>query len=112
VGTNPKHDTTAEPEVLPKQRLKRPRLFRVLLHDDDFTTMEFVVQILEDIFRHAHPDATRIMLDVHTKGIGLAGVYPHEIAETKAARVTEAARAQEFPFLCTIEPEESEETSS
>jgi ATP-dependent Clp protease adaptor protein ClpS len=68
--------------------------------------MDFVVEVLESIFRHPRAEATRIMLDVHTKGIGLAGVFPHEIAETKAAKVMEAARAQEFPFLATVEPED------
>jgi ATP-dependent Clp protease adaptor protein ClpS len=80
----------------------------VLLHDDDFTTMEFVVGILETIFGHAHEVASRIMLDVHEKGIGLAGVYPHEVAEAKAAEVIRRARAAEFPFLATIEPEADE----
>jgi ATP-dependent Clp protease adaptor protein ClpS len=94
--------------VLIERRLGKPRLFRVLMHDDDFTTMDFVVEVLQSIFRHPRAEATRIMLDVHTKGIGLAGVYPHEIAETKAAKAMEAARAQEFPFLCTVEPDEPE----
>jgi ATP-dependent Clp protease adaptor protein ClpS len=108
MGTGGKRHTEAEAEVLEQRRLQRPPLFRVLLHDDDFTTMDFVVEVLEVIFRHPRAEATRIMLDVHNKGVGLAGVYPHEIAETRAAKVMEAARAQEFPFLCTVEPEEQE----
>jgi ATP-dependent Clp protease adaptor protein ClpS len=108
VGTADRGGPGAESEVLEQPRLQRPRLFRVLLHDDDFTTMEFVVEVLKTIFRYPTAEATRIMLDVHTKGIGLAGTFPYEIAETKAARVMEAARAQEFPFLCTLEPEETE----
>ena len=105
MGTTGKTRPGSETELLEERRLQRPRLFRVLLHDDDFTTMDFVVEVLESIFRHPRAEATRIMLDVHTKGIGLAGVYPHEIAET-AAKVMEAARAQEFPFLATVEPDE------
>jgi ATP-dependent Clp protease adaptor protein ClpS len=99
-------ETDGQQELLEQRRLKKPPLYRVLIHDDDFTTMDFVVEVLETIFHHPHGEAVRIMLDVHHKGIGLAGVYPHELAETMAARVTQAARAQEFPLLCTVEPEE------
>jgi len=106
--TSPKSSPASDVEVLPdqKQKLAPPRRFRVLLHDDDFTTMDFVVRILESVFGHDHGNATRIMLDVHTKGIGLAGIYPYEVAEAKAAKVMELARAEEFPFLATTEPEE------
>jgi ATP-dependent Clp protease adaptor protein ClpS len=93
-------------ELLGERRLKQPPLYRVLIHDDDFTTMDFVVEVLLTIFHHPRIEAVRIMLDVHHKGIGLAGVYPHEVAETKASRVMEAARAKEFPLLCTVEPAE------
>ncbi len=98
----------SEVEVLPEQqkKLSPPRRFRVLLHDDDFTSMDFVVRILESIFGHDRANATRIMLDVHTKGIGLAGTFPYEVAEAKAAKVMELAHAEEFPFLATTEPEE------
>jgi ATP-dependent Clp protease adaptor protein ClpS len=103
-----KPKTDGEQELLEQQRIrsKKPPLFRVLIHDDDFTTMDFVVEILVTVFHHPRAEAVRIMLDVHHRGIGLAGVYPHELAETKAARVTEAARANEFPLLCTVEPVE------
>jgi ATP-dependent Clp protease adaptor protein ClpS len=91
--------------VAQRTRLQPPPRFRVLLHDDDFTTMEFVTELLESLFGHPHDAAVQIMLDVHQKGIGLAGVYPHEVAEAKAAEVIRRARAAEFPFLATIEPD-------
>ena len=86
------------------ERTRRPPLYRVLLHNDDYTTMEFVVMILMDVFHHPNERAVRIMLQVHQEGIGVAGVYTREIAETKVAKVTELARDSEFPLLCTLEP--------
>lgn len=88
-------------------KLQRPRLFKVLLHNDNFTTMEFVVGILQDIFHHTEPDAVAIMLAVHQKGVGVAGVFSYEIAETKAAKVIHLAQEAGFPLLCTLEPDES-----
>ena len=89
-----------------KTRLERPPLYKVLLHNDDYTSMEFVVFILQTIFGKDEADAIRIMLNVHKLGIGLAGVYTYEIAESKAAKVTRLAQANEFPLLCTLEEEE------
>lgn len=91
--------TRAEPKTRP------PPFYKVLLHNDDYTTMEFVVQVLETVFGHPSPVAQRIMLAIHHRGVGVAGVYPYEIAETKANRVMELARAAEYPLLCTVEPE-------
>jgi ATP-dependent Clp protease adaptor protein ClpS len=90
-----------------KERLKtkKPYLYRVFLLNDDYTTMDFVVFILEKVFRKAPAEATQIMLHVHKKGIGLAGIYTREIAETKVAEVQELARANEFPLKCTMEKE-------
>lgn len=88
-----------------EERLEKPPLYKVLLHNDDFTTMEFVVYVLSEVFGHDEATAVRIMLDVHTQGAGVAGVYTYEVAETKAARVTELARAGEYPLLCTVEAE-------
>lgn len=82
---------------------KRPPLYRVLLHNDDFTTMEFVVHVLESIFAQPHEKAVQIMLHVHTRGVGVAGIFPHEVAEMKVNETTSLARAHEYPLLCTME---------
>jgi ATP-dependent Clp protease adaptor protein ClpS len=89
-----------------KQKLKKPKRYKVLLHNDDFTTMEFVVMVLRSIFRHTDETAVRVMLHVHQKGVGVAGVYTHEIAESKVQKTTQIAREQEFPLRCTMESEE------
>ncbi len=86
-------------------QIEKPPLFKVLLHNDDFTTMEFVVDILQHVFHRPEAEALHIMLAVHHQGVGVAGVYPYEIAEAKANKVTELAGAQEFPLLCTLEQE-------
>ncbi|HEY6330226.1 MAG TPA: ATP-dependent Clp protease adaptor ClpS [Blastocatellia bacterium] len=88
-----------------KARLKKPPLFKVLLHNDDYTTMEFVVLVLRTIFQLSTTDAVRIMMNVHNQGVGVAGVYTYEIAEAKAARVTQLAREYEYPLLASIEPD-------
>jgi ATP-dependent Clp protease adaptor protein ClpS len=84
-------------------RLLKPPLYQVLLHNDDFTTMEFVVYVLQNIFQRSETEAVRVMLQVHLEGTGVAGVYTYEIAEMKVSKVSELARAHEFPLLCTIE---------
>ena len=86
-------------------RAKRPSLYKVLLHNDDFTPMEFVVEILESVFNKSHAEATDIMLTVHHKGVGVAGVFPYEVAETKVALVTDSARQNQHPLKCTMERE-------
>jgi ATP-dependent Clp protease adaptor protein ClpS len=88
-----------------ERKVQKPKLFKVLLHNDDYTTMEFVVMVLMSIFHHGEPDAVQIMLHVHQSGMGVAGVYSYEIAETKSAKVTELARQHEYPLRCSIEPE-------
>ena len=97
------HDVALDTEQ--DEKVERPRLYRVLLHNDDYTTMEFVVQILMDIFHHPHTVAVRIMLNVHYEGIGVAGVFSHEVAETKVVQATELARSKEFPLRLTMEPQ-------
>lgn len=83
----------------------KPPQYKVLLHNDHYTTMEFVVDILEHVFQKSQTAAIQIMLDVHQNGIGTAGVYPAEIAETKVDRVHSMARDQGFPLRCSMEPE-------
>ena len=98
-------------ETKKDQKLQRPRLFRVILHNDDFTTMEFVVEILISVFRKSDADATKLMLKVHQEGAAVAGVYPHEIAETKAAQVMQLAAQHEYPLMCTVEPADDGESA-
>jgi ATP-dependent Clp protease adaptor protein ClpS len=86
-----------------EKRVKMPPLYKVLLHNDDYTTMEFVVQVLESVFHKSHAEATQITLHVHRTGIGVAGVYSHEVAETKVTQVEALARKHEFPLLCSME---------
>ena len=78
----------------------------MVLHNDDYTTQEFVVWILRTVFRKTEAEAVSIMLDVHQRGQGAAGIYPYDIADTKAAQVKALAEAQEFPLRCTLEPED------
>ncbi len=86
-----------------KPRLKRPPLYQVILVNDDYTPMEFVVHILESFFARDRETATRIMLEVHTRGKGVCGIYTHEIAETKVSQVNSYAREHQHPLLCTME---------
>ena len=89
--------------------LKKPPLYKVLLHNDDFTTMEFVVYVLQTIFQRTEGDAVHIMLKVHHEGVGVAGVYTYEVAETKAEKVKILAEANEYPLLCTVEESETDD---
>lgn len=86
-----------------KPKLKRPPLFKVLLLNDDYTPMEFVVQVLESFFAMNREKATQIMLHVHTRGVGVCGVYTRDIAETKVAQVNDYSRDNQHPLLCTME---------
>lgn len=95
-----------EPDILLDEEIREPRMYRVLLHNDDYTTMEFVIGILIDVFRKSAEEAAAIMLSVHEKGVGVCGVYAHEVAETKAALVHGRARQAGFPLKCTLEETE------
>ena len=86
-----------------KPKLKRPPLFKVILINDDYTPMEFVVHVLEIFFGLDRETATRIMLEVHTRGKGICGIYTHEIAETKVSQVNSYSRENQHPLLCTME---------
>ena len=85
------------------KKTREPSMYRVLLLNDDYTTMEFVVQILMLVFNKSVEDATRIMLNVHRRGVGICGVYTYDIAETKVDTVHALARENEFPLKCTME---------
>ena len=82
---------------------KEPRLYKVLLHNDDYTSMEFVIAILETVFHKSANDATKIMLNVHNEGLGIAGIYTREICETKISVVHQLAKKNEFPLRCSME---------
>jgi ATP-dependent Clp protease adaptor protein ClpS len=99
----PQHEEAVKPDT--QRKLKKPPLYKVLLHNDNYTTMDFVVFVLVDVFHHSEISAIRIMLQVHNQGVGVAGVYTREIAETKIAKVTRLAREFEYPLLCTMEEE-------
>jgi ATP-dependent Clp protease adaptor protein ClpS len=86
-----------------ERKLQKPKMYKVLLHNDDYTTMDFVVYILQTIFHRSEIDAVRIMLHVHKNGVGVAGVYTYEVAETRVAQVEVLARGNEFPLRCSIE---------
>jgi ATP-dependent Clp protease adaptor protein ClpS len=89
-----------------KPELKKPPLFKVILLNDDYTPMEFVVEVLETFFRMNREQATHVMLTVHTQGKGVCGIYTRDIAETKAAQVNQYARENQHPLLCEIEASE------
>ncbi len=88
-----------------EKKLKAPSLYKVVLLNDDYTTMEFVVAILRHVFHHTVETAQAIMLHVHEHGRGVAGIYTHEVAETKSAQVLDLAQKAEFPLQCVVEPE-------
>ena len=100
-------DRQTDGEILErtKQETKKPELYRVVLLNDDYTTMDFVVEVLETIFNKQPAEAFRIMMMVHTQGKGLCGMYPHEVAETKVDAVQEAARDHGFPLRAAMELE-------
>ena len=87
-----------------RPKLKKPPLYRVIMFNDDYTPMEFVVEVLEHFFRKDRTSATQIMLTIHTKGKAVCGMYPKDIAETKSYAVNQYARESEHPLLCEIEP--------
>jgi len=86
------------------EKVDQPSLWKVLLHNDDYTTMDFVVWVLQSIFAMPEEQAIQVMLNVHVQGIGTAGIYTYEIAEMKVEKTIAAAREHEFPLLCTMEP--------
>ena len=100
-------DIAGDTDVLTESetKLEKPKLFKVILHNDDFTTMEFVVFVLEYVFMRSETEAFTIMLKVHNEGLGVAGVYPYEVANMKSEKAMNLAKSREFPLLCTVEEE-------
>ncbi|MDB5373594.1 MAG: ATP-dependent Clp protease adapter ClpS [Belnapia sp.] len=100
-------DTTPNTGVVVKTRprTKKPAMYKVLMLNDDYTPMEFVVHVLERFFQKNREEATRIMLHVHRRGVGVCGVYTYEVAETKVTQVMDLARQNQHPLQCTIEKE-------
>ncbi|CAN2046222.1 specificity factor for ClpA-ClpP chaperone-protease complex [Candidatus Magnetomoraceae bacterium gMMP-1] len=90
-------------EVVTKKRLKEPPMYKVLLYNDNYTSMDFVVYILESVFNKSTEEAVNVMLQIHNDGVGVCGVYPAEIAETKVTTVHNTAREHEFPLKCSME---------
>lgn len=107
MARKPEGDTEVLTETRTKKKLQKPRLYKVLLHNDNYTTREFVVAVLREIFHRAETEAVQIMLHVHYNGVGVAGVYTYEVAETKIKTVEELAKANEFPLRLSMEPEDS-----
>jgi ATP-dependent Clp protease adaptor protein ClpS len=102
----PDFDTEESATAEAEDEVRQPPLYRVLIHNDDYTTMDFVVYVLQSVFHRSESDAIRLMLQVHQQGVGVAGVFTHEIAEMKAAETMELARANEYPLLCTLDEAE------
>lgn len=99
------HEFDEEVLTETKKKLEKPPMYKVLLHNDDFTTMDFVVFVLNHVFARTEAESVVIMLKVHNEGVGVAGIYPFEIASMKAEKAMNLARVREFPFLCTVEEE-------
>lgn len=104
MSDRPTHDETGVvTETRTERKLTKPRMYKVILLNDDYTTMEFVVYVLQAIFQRSDNEAVEIMLHVHRNGSGVAGVYTREIAETRVAQVEALAREHEFPLRCALE---------
>lgn len=95
----------SDSSIIEEVRVKRPKKYKVILHNDDYTTMEFVILVLKVVFHKSLGEAEKIMMEVHNKGQGVCGVYSYEIAESKAKKVELMAREQNHPLKCTIEAE-------
>ena len=103
MSQNHNADPSIEAGVIVENELKEPDMSRVLLHNDDYTQMDFVVQVLVEIFRKSNEEAVAIMMSVHNTGSGVCGVYPREIAEFRVSQVERRAKDAGFPLLCTME---------
>jgi ATP-dependent Clp protease adaptor protein ClpS len=106
MARRPEPESEVVTETRTEKKLKKPPLFKVLLHNDNYTTREFVVAVLRDVFHKPETEAIQIMLHVHYNGIGVAGIYTYDVAETKIKTVEQLARDAEFPLRLSMEPEE------
>ena len=106
----PRTDESTLTDARSEQKLDRPRMWRVLLHNDDYTTQDFVVWVLESVFKKPRGEAFAIMMNVHRSGLGIAGVYTYDVAETKVKTTKQLAEEHEFPLLVTMEPEPNRES--
>jgi ATP-dependent Clp protease adaptor protein ClpS len=102
---NHKHDEEGGIATITKKKVQLPKKYKVLLHNDDYTTMEFVIFVLQSVFHKPLNEAEKIMLEVHRKGVGLCGIYTYEIAESKVKKVERLARDNSHPLMCTFEAE-------
>ncbi|MEJ5361326.1 MAG: ATP-dependent Clp protease adapter ClpS [Spirochaetota bacterium] len=98
-----KYDYEGDLQVKKDTKVKKPRMYKVILHNDHYTTMDFVVEVLVKVFHKNIMEATELMLQVHKNGFGICGVYTYDIAQTKANQVHTLARQREFPLKCTVE---------
>jgi ATP-dependent Clp protease adaptor protein ClpS len=105
-GPQTEGDTDVVTQTRTRQALKRPPLYKVLLHNDNYTTREFVVAVLREVFHKGESEAVQIMLHVHYNGMGVAGIYTFDVAETKIRTVEKLARENEFPLRLSMEPED------
>jgi ATP-dependent Clp protease adaptor protein ClpS len=105
MSARPGTDDGTLTETRESQQVQRPRMWRVLLHNDDYTTQDFVIWILEAVFHKPPAEAVAVMLSVHRSGLGIAGIYTRDVAETKVKTTRQLAEAHEFPLLVTLEPE-------
>lgn len=105
-------DTNEQTLTQFKPKLKKPSMYKVLLLNDDFTPMDFVILVLKRFFRKSEEESTKIMLQVHQQGAGIAGVYSHEIAETKVYMVNEFAQSHQYPLKCVMEEETANSSPS
>ncbi len=101
----PEHDLDGETLTESETRLEKPKLYKVILHNDDYTTQEFVIFVLMQVFMRNAAESNAIMWKVHIEGIGIAGIYSYEIATMKAEKAMNLAKAREYPFLCSVEEE-------
>lgn len=105
VISDPMTDTIKTPTASTKPKLEKPRKYKVVLLNDDFTSVDFVIKVLIELFNKSASEAEQIMLDIHNNGKGIAGTYSREVAETKISYVAQAARHYQFPFRAILEPE-------